>query len=391
MHKYDNVEIVLLSSGHSALDHRVFDKEATTLARYFSRVRVVAAHTADEVLGTVRITALSPTGSRLKRFLFRPLHCYLAARGSGKRIAILHDAELLLWAPFFKIVMGWRLVYDVHEDFPQLLLRRTWIPARLRRSLGHGVGIMEQILSRSCDGIIGATAVLADHFAPQARIALYNLPSRDFISKAASQSRPLDERKFDLVHLGTLSNERMEFLGDVFAHLFAQTPSAHALVIGAQPEQARYFQQRFSPDRVATVGKVSYDQILGYLVNCRIGIDIHPVLYPHLRCAVPVKVFEYMAAGCNVVTSYLPELHRLLGDEGAEHVVTIYTPAVEAFAGEIARLLDEPASMLEHQRALMRLVNIRWNWEHEAEKLVQFVTRINQGEELVSREQVLDH
>jgi hypothetical protein len=71
--------------------------------------------------------------------------------------------------------------------------------------------------------------------------------------------------------------------------------------------------------------------------------------------------------------------------------VTIYTPVVEAFAGEIVRLLDEPVSMLQHQQALMRQVNIRWNWEHEAEKLVLFVTRICHGKELVSREQVLDH
>ena len=79
------------------------------------------------------------------------------------------------------------------------------------------------------------------------------------------------------------------------------------------------------------IGKIAYRKVAELLGNCCIGLDVHPVLYPHLRCAVPVKVFEYMAAGCNVVTSYLPELDGLLGREGNEHVVTISQPSSRAF------------------------------------------------------------
>ena len=81
---------------------------------------------------------------------------------------------------------------------------------------------------------------------------------------------------------------------------------------------------------------------LAFLGTCRIGIDVHPILYPHLLCAVPVKVFEYMANGAAVVTSYLPELHRLLGADGARHVVTVTEPAPAAYAAEIDRLLERP-------------------------------------------------
>ena len=123
-----NIEIVLVSSGHQAIDHRVFDKEAVSLAKHFPRVRVVAGHLADGIVDGVQITALPPCRSRLARFAWRPLQCYLAARGHGKRLLILHDAELLFWAPLVKLLTGWKIIYDVHEDFPQLLLRRRWIP-----------------------------------------------------------------------------------------------------------------------------------------------------------------------------------------------------------------------------------------------------------------------
>ena len=384
-------EIILLSSGHAALDHRVFDKEAVTLARHFPCVRVVAAHGVTEMREMVQITALAPIRSRLKRFLFRPLQCYLAAQGGGQRVLILHDAELLFWAPLMKLCASCKIVYDVHEDFAQLLLRRAWIPAPLRRLLSHGVGITEKLFARSCDGVMGATAVLADYFAPLPRVALYNLPSREFIDSAAHTSKPLAEREFDLVHLGTLSSERLDFLCQVFTGVFSRMPAARALVIGVEADQQQRLCERFPAERVVVLGKVGYAQVAGYLGNCRVGIDVHPVLYPHLRCAVPVKVFEYMASGCNVVTSFLPELHRLLGDEGDEHVRTVYTAVPEDYTEEVIRLLDEPTFLRDHQAALLRLVRTEWNWEHEAEKLVQFITTIQREEEKVAREEILDY
>ncbi|MHB9131102.1 MAG: glycosyltransferase [Armatimonadota bacterium] len=391
MRKMHEFEIVLVSSGHQATDHRVFDKEAVSLAKRFPRVRVVATHPIDETRDQVRITALPPCRSRLQRFLLRPLSCFYAARGTGSRLLILHDAELLLWAPLVKAITGWRIIYDVHEDFAQLILRRRWIPLPLRRSLSSLISFIEKLFSRSCDGVIGVTEVLTNYFSHHRRVAIYNLPSREFIVASAEQAQPIEAREYDIVHLGTLSEERLEYLCEILDGLFRQKPEARILIIGLRPDQLASMTLRYPTEQVAALGKVPYEEIAGHLGNCRIGLDIHPVLYPHLRCAVPVKVFEYMAAGCNVVTSYLPELHRLLGDEGAEHTATIMEPSTTRFTDEIVRLLDSPESLQRHQQVLMPLVSNQWNWEHEAEKLVQFITTITEGKEIVTREQVFDH
>jgi glycosyltransferase involved in cell wall biosynthesis len=370
------VEVVLVSSGHSALDHRVFDKEAVTLAKYFPRVRVVATHAGDDRRGNVAITGLPASKSRLERFLLRPFRCLLAARGAGLRVLILHDAELLWWVPVLKLLTGWRIIYDVHEDFSQLMLRRDWIPAPLRRPVSQALELLEKGCSRLCDGVIGVTDVLVDKFDHRRHIALYNLPSFAFIEEAGKQARPLAEREYDLVHLGTLSQERLEFLKAVLVSLFAHKPDASVLLIGIHPEHEKTLRAVFPAERVTILRQVGYQEVSRLLGGCRIGMNIHPVLYPHLRCAVPVKVFEYMAAGCNVVTSYLPELHRLLGDEGMGQVTTIYTPDADRFAAEILRLLNSEELMKLHQAALSRLVRARWNWESTEEKLVEFVLNV---------------
>lgn len=373
METSENFEIVLVSSGHQAMDHRVFHKEAVSLAKHFSQVRVVAVHAANDVVERVHITALPPCRNRFERFALRPLRCLLAARGPGQRVVILHDAELLFWVPLVKLFTGWRIIYDVHEDFPQLLLRRRWIPVGLRRLVSPGIACIERWCSRACDGIIGVTGLLTEAFHHPRRVAIYNLPSRSFLGEAAKLACPLPAREYALVHLGTLSEERLEFLCEILTALWQRQPDARALIIGVRPDQEQALKVRLPAEQATVIGKVDYRQVATLLGNCSIGLDIHPILYPHLRCAVPVKIFEYMASGCNVVTSYLPELSRLLGAEGEEHVVTISTPAVERFVEEICRLLADPESLQQHQQALMHLVSTRWNWEQEEAKLVAFV------------------
>ncbi len=384
-------EIILLTSGHQALDHRVFDKEAVSLARAFPHVRVVGAHANDDVRAGVTITALPPYPSRLHRFLWRPLQCFLAVRSRGRHVLILHDAELLPWVPWIKLFTSWRVIYDVHEDFAQLLLQRAWIPRKLRRLIAQNVGVLEKLLSYACDGIMGATQVLVENFPHRRHVAIYNLPSREFIARSAACCRPLSERDYDVVHHGTLSEERLQFLCAVLDALFVRKPAARALVFGVRPDQERMLHTQYPADRVTVIGKVPYGQVAELLGNCRIGLNVHPVLHPHLRCAVPVKVFEYMASGCNVITSFLPELDRLLGEDGAGEVVVIQTPSFERFAAEAARLLDDPAALERHQAALMALVETRWNWEREAERLVDFVSEIAGLKESMPHEQVFDH
>lgn len=372
----DDPEIVLVSSGHTALDQRVFYKEAVSLAGAFPRVRVVAAHGRDETCEGVHITALPVMRFRMARFLAQPIRCFRAARGAGARVIILHDAELVFWAPLVRALTGWKLIYDVHEDFPQLLRRRRWIPGPLRDAVGWGVDWLEQRASRACVAVTGATQTLVEHFPHEQRAALYNLPVRAFVDEARAMARPHEAREYDVVHVGTLSEARLDFLCAVLDAMLDHRPSATALVVGVRPEQHELLTARYPDARVHVLEKVEYARIAAYLGNARVGLNIHPVLHPHLACAVPVKVFEYLAAGCPVVTSHLPELARLLGDAGDDVVTTLRSDDPAAYAAALEGLLADPARSARRGAAAMRLVRERWNWESEAEKLIALVRAV---------------
>jgi len=370
-------EIVLVSSGHTALDHRIFFKEARSLATQFDRVRVVATHPRNEVIDGVSIVGLPPYRSRMERFLVRPMRCFrAAANGSpGPRVVILHDAELLPWVPVLKLLKGWRIVYDAHEDYPNLILRRTWLPYPVRRFVGL-LGRFEKLLAAGCDGVMAPTQPLVDHFRNERRIALYNLPSQEFIEDASSVARESRDRQYDVVHLGTLSHERLEFLANVLSELVLRKPDARIFVIGVGEEQAALFRRRL-PRAVMTIRtQIDYREIPSLLANCRIGLNVHPILYPHLTCAVPVKVFEYIAAGCGVVTSYLPELHRLLGPAGNGNVVTVTNRSPRSYAEVVRDLIDDPDRLDRNREVLTRLGETEWNWSGEQAKLIRFIEEI---------------
>jgi glycosyltransferase involved in cell wall biosynthesis len=367
--------IVLLTSGHDALDHRIFSKEALSLVGHFAGVRVVGVHPRDEIVDGVEIRALKPYRSRAERFLVHPVRCFLAARGPRPRVLVLHDAELLPWVPLVKLLTPWRVIYDAHEDFSNLLTRRTWLPRPLA-ALARRVGFAEKRLARMCDGVMSVTQSLVDRFDHPRRIAVYNLPSADFLAATTSAVGRAPERDTDLVHLGTLSDERLTFLIDVVRGLEERHPGLRTMLIGLWPQQMERVRTELPGSGVEIHGRLPYDAMPELLVRCRVGIDVHPVLYPHLEVAVPVKVFEYMASGCSVVTSYLPELSRLLAEDEGDCVVTVRDPEPERYADAIARFLADRQRLERCRESLMERVEARWTWSTEEPKLIEFVESI---------------
>ena len=111
------------------------------------------------------------------------------------------------------------------------------------------------------------------------------------------------------------------------------------MILGATPDIELLLAGRI-PAGCVIVGKTPFDQIPAFLGNARIGLDVHPWLGEHLRVALPVKVCEYMAAGCAVVTSSMPVLDALLRESGADQgtVTLIDGGEPEEYAAGAARM-----------------------------------------------------
>jgi glycosyltransferase involved in cell wall biosynthesis len=126
-----------------------------------------------------------------------------------------------------------------------------------------------------------------------------------------------------------------------------------------------------TPETCVLLGTVPHEEIVYWLTNAKVGLDVHPWLGPHLQVALPVKVCEYMAAGCAVVSSAMPVLNKILDEVAAksECIEMIDGGEPADYARAANRLIEviengaDPGSELR-EVALERMV-----WDKEAAKI----------------------
>jgi glycosyltransferase involved in cell wall biosynthesis len=368
--------ILVLTSGHDVFDHRIFDKEAVSLRAMGARVLIVGKCSLPrgEECG---IRTVREPSTRLGRFLRQPWRCFWAARNEDADIVHIHDSELLAMVPFAKL--WWpaaKIVYDVHEDFPQLMLIRDWIPTFSGPIVRFLTDWTEKLLTRFCDGIVAVTPALGAKFSKPLAIAR-NFPTQAFLHRAGALNKAPRQREYDLVHLGTLNRSRATFLSQVLEQLHARRPSAKSLVLGASIEMQQFLAERLPPG-CTIVGKTPHELVPESLVNCRIGIDVHPETLPHLRVAVPVKVLEYMASSCAVVSSSMPVLNEVLLEANVDPraLRIVESCDVHDYVAAVESLLDWIAAGGDPGARLRRAVERQLNWDSEAENIACLYTSL---------------
>lgn len=363
---------------HSPDDARVFGRHARGLARSGHRVRLLAPGTEAATRDGVEIIPVPRSRNRLTNFTLTPLSILARVLRGRPHVAYLHDVPLLYLMPVLRLA-GIRCVYDVHEDYGNMLRHRDWIPIRLRNLVGASVDVYERAMSRFAFAIVVATAPLLDKFPHKNKVAVYNLPAADVIEAGLAQTLPSALREWDVVHLGTFNQRRLEFFRRVLDRLFAVRPDTRVLIIGASPDQVADWQSHFPVDRVLVIPRLPHAEVASYLGRCRVGVSVHPWLTPHLALAVPVKLFEYMACGCAIVTSHMPEFERLLHPEDRASLAVVGGEDVDGWVRAIEAWLDRPERADAAALTLRAHLANRYSWRAEEPKLLEMFQRVLDG------------
>ncbi len=363
---------------HGADDGRVFARQARSLARVCDRVRLVAPGATDGLRQGVELVGVRQPKGRLERLAVTPWLLLATTARDPAPVVYVHDASMLFLLPLLAL-MGRRCVYDAHEDYGNMVRHREWIPAPLRGVAGWGADRYERGLSRLAVGVATATAPLRSKFPHRRVVTVYNLPTDDHLARGAREQTPAREREFDLVHLGTLNPRRRAFFASVLERLFEKRASARVLIVGAPPDHQRWWRRRFPARHLEAVGWVPHDQVPALLGRCRVGVSVHPWLTPHLELAVPVKVFEYMACGCAVVCSRMPELDRLLRPRDRRRIAVVDGADEEAWLATIEEQLEDPDRIDRHAARLRAGLAERYGWSGEEGKLLAFFREFTSG------------
>ena len=373
-----------LTNVHHLFDQRIFYKEAQSLAAAGYDVTILGpgpASLAGEHAG-VNVVTIEPPRSVSGRLLNLARLLHLAHK-TGARLIHFHDPELLPVGLALRL-LGRKVVYDCHENFPQTAYVRRWVPARLRRPLALCIDALECSVARVLSGVLGVVDEQSDRFAHCPFETVKNFPRLEWFSPTTEGPEPAQaESSCELLHIGSLSRDRgSQFLLEVMSELSKTHPHVRLRSIGPFHTEADRldFERRGAELDVADridcwTDKIPYDQLGALIARHRIGLIPGQVSVKNLSPFVPTKLFEYLACSLPVVASALPSICDFHAPADWGCLVDPACPREHADA--IRHLLaNESEARAKGQRG-RALVEQQYNWSIEAERLLAFYKRVS--------------
>jgi len=367
------MKVVHLTTVHLPFDTRIFHKEAKTLAQAGYDVTLIAQHEGNAVVEGVKILGLPRPRNRLARIFGLTWHAFRMAIRERADVYHFHDPELLPIGVLLKVFTRAKVIYDVHEDVPEQILTKNWIPTPLRRPLAIVFNVGEKLLARALDAVVVATEGIAEKFQRLNPVVVHNYPDLGMLP--TSSSVPYERKEKVLVYVGGISKIRgavemvraLEYLNpslDVRLELLGRfEPSRLEKELQALPGYRRVHFLEWLPWKEAW--QRAQRAIAGLVL-------FHPA--PNHTKSLPNKLFEYMAAGLPVVASNFPLWRELV--EGNRCGICVDPLDPKEIAQAIEYLLTHPEEARKMGENGRRAVEEKYNWEEEAKKLLNLYAEL---------------
>lgn len=358
-------KIAHLTSVHYRNDIRIFFKQCCSLATHgYDVTLVVADDQGDEYKEGVKIVDVGRLPGRLNR-MFKTTHLIFSKAVSlNADIYQFHDPELIPVGLKLK-QLGKKVIFDSHEDVPKQLLAKPYLGPVSRRILSGVISLFERYTCRRFDGVIAATPFIRDKFLAinPRTVDINNFPVIGELETAV----PWIEKHDEVCYVGGISANRG--ILEVVRALELLQSSTRLNLAGRFSESVLEAKVKALPawGRVNELGfldRVGIRDVLG----CSIAglVTLHPII--NYLEALPIKMFEYMAAGIPVIASNFPLWREIV--EGNQCGFCIDPLDSKAIASAIDFLVINPKEAermgANGQRAIARY----YNWSMEEKKLI---------------------
>ncbi|HLX53917.1 MAG TPA: glycosyltransferase family 4 protein [Aquella sp.] len=359
-------KICHITSAHKRDDIRIFVKECITLATAGHEVMlVVADDLPDDIQNGVHIYTVGKQPTRKKRMLQTPKDIYNKVLQLQPDVVHFHDPELMLIGR--KLAkLGFKVVYDVHEDLPKQVLNKHWLPKITRKPISICVAHLEKKCAKLFYGIVAATPIIARRF-KQYNPNTIDLCNYPVLAELNVANTAWENRENTMCYIGSISKTRG------IEPIIAACEISHI-----QLELAGIFSGDITLEELKSQGGGKYINYLGVLNRIEIANLLQKVkiglvtLFPTPSYieSLPIKMFEYMLAGIPLIASNFPLWHEIVAKYGCGILVDPKNP--KQIAEAALELLDN------QDRARQMGINGRsavlehFNWEQEQQKLINF-------------------
>lgn len=365
-----------MTSVHHPFDTRIFYKECTSLLRAGYDVHLVAANIGDREVNGIHIHGVPAEKGKLSRMLKTVWRVYRKAASLDMPVYHFHDPELMFSGLLLKF-RGKRVIMDVHEDFPDYIRSKEWVPRLLKIPIAWITGVIEHFSARVFDHVITVTPEINDRFtkATPQTVIVHNYPITNEMKQDNAAYDPAS-RDNTVAYIGNITRDRaIEEM--VRAMEIVQKTHSVKLVLGGNfaPEPLEDEMRKLPGFAFVDYrGFMSRDQVSEVLNSAKAGLVV-PLPYSHNMFGYMNKLFEYMSAGLPVIASDFPRWKPLVADTGSGIMVDSRDP--NAIAEAIAYIIDHPEKASEMGRCGRTAIETTYNWDREAEKLLDVYKKLH--------------
>jgi glycosyltransferase involved in cell wall biosynthesis len=365
-----------ITSVHIPFDTRIFYKECAALVEAGYEVHLVAGRTEkEEVLNGIHIHGVPVRTGKLRRMLFTTRDVYRRSLSLKPDIFHFHDPEMIP-AGFLLKLGGNKVICDVHEDYPDCMVVKEFIPRSLTKPVAHIIGFVETLTAGIFDAVITVTPKIRDRFKKLNRrtVEIRNFPLPEEFTEGLSQV-PWSSRSDSVAYVGLLSPDRgvKEMIHAV--GIVNRTRPARLLLGGKFPAPEQEMQARNLPEfaHVDFRGFLSRDKVAEVFRKVKAGIVVTHPLSNH-KFAYMTKLFEYMAAGIPVIAADFPLWRTIVENAGSGLLVEPLDP--DALAQAIIWIFDHPREAEEMGKRGRKAVEEQYNWNIEKNRLLELYSEI---------------
>jgi glycosyltransferase involved in cell wall biosynthesis len=276
-----------------------------------------------------------------------------------------HDPELLIVG--LKLIrQGKKVIYDVHEDLPKLILEKTYLPHWFLPILSKTLDIYEIYAAKKFNSVLAATPSIQQRFVSKG-IICHNINNYPLIGELDSGTVN-KEKYYDICYIGDITRVRgivelvkaLEFIDE-----------RTRLQLGGplnEPGLLDELQSLKGWEKVDMLGFLTREQVKEVFSKSIAGIVTFLPLPNHIE-AQPNKMFEYMSAELPLIGANFPLWKEIIEGNNCGFCVDSLQP--KTIADAINTLVDKTDLAQKMGQEGKKAVLSQYNWDIEQKKLLQ--------------------
>jgi len=369
------ISIIHLSTVHYRYDVRIMMKYSKSLAQDadFEMKLVVADGKNTEVINGLKIIDIGKLeNGRLRRFLQGNYRAILFLSGNKADLVHVHDPELFPTIVFLKL-LGRKVIFDMHENFPLQILTKHYLSLRTRKILSFIAKKSQNLLFRFVP-VIFAEYSYKEHFKTvRNSVTILNFPLKSIQGQ-------FKEEKFEIFTLGYMGGVNVQRgtikTLETVKNLRKNGHLVNVVFVGPYDSEItsnQLYQESISEGWAKFYGRLKPEQGWQIMAKCHVGLAVLQNS-PNFRESYPTKMFEYMLLGLPIIVSDFPLYEKIV--EECKCGFAVDSVSIEEISMAVVELYLNQEKAHEMGRMGKQIALKKYTWESEFEKAKNFYDKV---------------